>query len=250
MTRKIFKSERNIVGLASAFFIAILLTDLSARFYIDKLWFAAAGYSPIFWKQLGWQWGVRCLTTVLSALFIFGNIMIASKSLGKFRIRRRMGDLVFSEEVSTSYVTRIGLFVSLFFGLWFGLVVSSELGLQLLFTLTGVDWGLVDPIFRKDLSFYVVSLPFLRTLMGLTAGVVIVTLMVVVIVYVLSGVIGVSKTIQWTPPNQGAKRQPRKHLALLVFSLFSIFGGIRYSLCLRKKSEVFCLIFRLSRVPQ
>jgi len=242
MIRSLFRSDRRVVSLVSAFFIAVVLADLFARFYVDKLWFEAAGYSAVFWKQLIWQWGARVFTGILAALFIYANLKIASKSLGKFRIRRQMGDLVFSEEVSTGYVNRIGLIVAAFFGLWFGLVVSSRLGLQFLFTLNGASWGEKDPIFERDLSFYVVSLPFFETLVGLVAGIVAVSLLIVIIIYVLSGVIGISNKLQWTPSNLGTKGRPRKHLAVLVCSLLTILAGMiwlsRYGLLTNGNSAV------------
>ncbi len=196
MNWKTFGRDRSVILLLSLFFLLVFSGEFLSRLFIEKLWFESLGYSFIFWKRLLWDWGARVFAGVFAGIFIFGNLKLACKSVGQFRIRRQMGDVVISEELSAEYVNKIALVISLFFGSWFGLVVSSNLGIQMLFTLTGTEWGVVDPFFGKDLSFFVINLPFLETLLSLTMGIVMLTLVSVTITYVLSGVIGISNRIK------------------------------------------------------
>ncbi len=242
MIWKNFSRDRGVILLISLFFLLVFFGEFLSRLFMEKLWFESVGYSFVFWKRLLWEWGARVFAGLFACVFIYSNLKLACKSVGQFRIRRQMGDFVVSEELSANYLNKIALIISLFFGSWFGLVVSSRLGIQMLFTLTGTEWGIMDPFFEKDLSFFVISLPFLETLIGLTMGIVMLTLVSVAITYVLSGVISISNRIKRTPPKGRPKSLPRKHLSLLGFALCILFSGStwlsRYGLLTNGSSDV------------
>lgn len=239
---KNFWRDRGIVLLVSIAFLMVFFGEFVSKVYLDKLWFESLGYSQVFWKKLLWEWGGRLTVGLFACVFIYVNLKLACKSVGTFRIRRKLGDLVISEELSANYLTKMALIISLVFGAWFGLVASSNLGMQILFTLTNTDWKMIDPIFGKDLSFFVINLPLLETLTGLLIGMVTLTLVSVTVTYVLSGVIGIPKGIEWTPPKNKAKQLPRKHLSSLGFILFMLFSGStwlsRYGLLTNGSSSV------------
>ena len=242
MNWKTFGRDRSVTLLLSLFFLLVFSGEFLSRLFIEKLWFESLGYSFIFWKRLLWDWGARVCAGVFAGIFIFGNLKLACKSVGQFRIRRQMGDVVISEELSAEYLNKIALVISLFFGSWFGLVVSSNLGIQMLFTLTGTEWGVVDPFFGKDLSFFVINLPFLETLLSLTMGIVMLTLVSVTIAYTLSGVIGISNRIKRAPTKIVSKNLVRKHLSVLGLVLCILFSGstwlARYGLLTNGSSDV------------
>src|SRR6185503_2728774 len=77
-------------------------------------------------------------------------------------IKRRFGDLEFAEQLPRSYILWGAAALATFVGLWFGAAVVDSIGIQTLVATTAPAFGVRDPIFSRDLSFYFFVLPLLR----------------------------------------------------------------------------------------
>src|ERR1700678_3778774 len=62
--------------LAGLFFAA--RTVLS--YYVDVLWFESLGYSGVFWKTLGLQWGIFTAFAAATFLILYGSFLALKRA--------------------------------------------------------------------------------------------------------------------------------------------------------------------------
>ena len=142
--------------------IAILGRALTAL-YVEVLWQAQAGYAGVFWRRIAWEWAVRFTAGAVVGGLVFGNLKVASTTLGGIQIRRRFGNIEISEQIPKRYVTWAMLGTGALLGLWFGASVPPGIGRRLLLAISAPTWGTVEPILGRDLGFYVFWFPLLAS---------------------------------------------------------------------------------------
>ena len=147
--------------LATAAVVAVVLIVLGvilARLYVDWLWFGEVSLRTVFWKRLGI--GVVAAPVFAAAFFavVYGNLEIARRLAPRYRPVEGIDVIEVVHESAVRWVGRIGLLVAIVGALIAGL---SAAGAWLVFAraLDGVPFGVRDPIFHHDLSFYVFRLP-------------------------------------------------------------------------------------------
>ncbi|MBP8001414.1 MAG: UPF0182 family protein [Chloroflexi bacterium] len=187
-----------ILGLVILFSLGSLI-----RAYTDWLWFRSLGYGQV-WVT---QWGVKTAT-----LLLFTGIAAATLLLNWLVAFRRAG-----ASASTGFnllrlpgLRPLLIAAALFLAYLFGAAASSNWDHFLLY-LNRVPFNITDPIFHRDISFYMFALPVFRFLQG--------WIMPLFFIAIL-GVTGLYALGNWTILQRG-RWQPqvipalRQHLALL-----------------------------------
>ena len=129
----------------------------------DYWWFDALGFSQIFLISLK----AKLLLFIITALFFF-IFAIINLAISKSKIPFKFKILVV-------------LFISFFVGL-----ANYKKWFVVLQYLKQVPFNLKDPIFLKDVSFYVFSLPFILFVLKFLMAIVIVTIILVLLDYLQS----------------------------------------------------------------
>ncbi|SVE05742.1 uncharacterized protein METZ01_LOCUS458596, partial [marine metagenome] len=99
-----FRGGRLLLTLGATVLSVIFFGRLASSIYVEILWFRSVGFSSILWTRILWEWGIRGLGALFVGLIVFLNLRIIAKTLGGIRIKRRVGDLVISEQLPESYV--------------------------------------------------------------------------------------------------------------------------------------------------
>jgi uncharacterized membrane protein (UPF0182 family) len=142
--------------------VAVLLLWSGISIYPDYLWFKNLGFSPVFWTMLLSKFGFGSLVWLLLILLISVNLY-AAKRLNPGRGR----GLVL--KAADGYVSQLGLSgrglntLLLAFIVFLSFIVASKGSYQwdmVLRFLKQQPFGSTDPIFNKDIGFYIFSLPF------------------------------------------------------------------------------------------
>ncbi len=154
-----------IVGLG----IFLLATGM----YIEVLWFKNLGYSSVFWKRLFWKWGLFFIFGILSFIFIWLNAGVVKKFTGY----KPLGWQVYFRFMSLG---AIAFFILFSIGMGSGVARRWE---DVLMFIKQVPSGVSDPIFSKDVSFYLFSLPVYSFLSGWLFRLLIITLISMVVLY-------------------------------------------------------------------
>ncbi len=204
-----------LIGLGAAYWAVGL--------YTDWLWFDNLGYSSVFLTMLLSQWGIRFLAWVFFFLFLYLNLIsmrdtwreLSLPSLNERIVVNILGRIVTPQRV-TFFLFGGSLLLSFLLSSY-----TTTLWLEARQFFQGVSFGISEPIFQRDVSFYVFQLPFLRSLYAYLLTVVITTILIVGTIYFI-----------FHPPVEVGRRNPlmlfrrgEGHLSLLFALVFLLKAG-------------------------
>ncbi|MFD0773690.1 UPF0182 family protein [Streptomonospora algeriensis] len=167
--------------------IAGLLT--AANFWTDYLWFDSVGYTSVFLTELRTRALMFAIGGLLMAAAVGASMYFA------YRSRPLAPPMSPEQQGLARYRMSIEPRRKLFFwvivaglGVLAGASASGEWGTYLQFA-NGAQFGVEDPQFGRDISFYTFTYPFLRVVLGyLFAAVVLAFIAAVVVHYLYGGV--------------------------------------------------------------
>ncbi len=141
--------------------LALLFGALSG-FYIDILWFREVGFSNVFWTRF---WSRLLLALVFGVAFfviLYVNLLIVRRLRPKYRVFSAEEEAVERYRAAFEPYARWVLpAVSVLFAAFAAAGVASQWVQYQQWRVAGsVSFGQTDPLFGRDLSFYVFSLPF------------------------------------------------------------------------------------------
>jgi len=198
-----------IAFIAILFFSAIFDTVIDA--FVDYYFFDSLEFASVFWTYLTTQYVVQIIF-FLAFIIIGGvNVVIAYRSSSYVNRALDIGQLGLS----------IGLIRWLFivFLLLIGWLVSmypASNWLQVLMYLQQSPFGTVDPVFGRDISFYVFSVPVFEMIRNFLIATLVVSLFATAIVYFFrEGILVAPQAVHVSP-------KVRAHAAILLALFFGI----------------------------
>jgi uncharacterized membrane protein (UPF0182 family) len=211
MSRRRFPT--GLVVLGAILVIALAFPALVGLF-ADWYWFQAVGFQTVFTKTLVTKIGLVLGTGLLAFLFIYFNLRFAQRGVvpkpivfSLDRTQSRQLDL-------TRLFRRLSLPTALLLALLVGTSASTA-WLPVLTFLHRTPFHAADPIFQRDVSYYVFTVPVVTLVLGLLYGVSILSLLLVVPLYVLRGDVILRRRPSIEPSAQ-------LHLGILVAVMFAI----------------------------
>ena len=212
-----------LVLVAAAALVLLLVASRSlAVFYTDALWYEAVGFVDVFWKRVFVSVGVIAIATLLASVVVGLNLWQVTRALGPVRVRRRYGNLEIAEQIPRRLV-QIGVaFAAVLAGWW---IANMQFGggaaVDVLMWSSRVDWGLTDPLFGRDVSFYVFTLPVLFRFLDFLTLTVVWSFALSILGYVLIG------AVRWVEGKPEVDPAPRTHALILAAALLVLIG-VRY----------------------
>lgn len=169
--------------------VGIALSQTLVHFLTDIWWFEAVGYLDTFWTRITWQIGAWVATFAAYFLFLLANYRLAMHLTRdrSFEAIAQRGWEHYTRLIPYAILTFIAIVAFLAAG---SAVSAWESILQFL---NPTDFGTVDPIFERDIGFYIFRLPFWEGLQSWLFSLVLWGLIVAVTVYALKGVIHLSR---------------------------------------------------------
>src|SRR5436309_3361335 len=173
------------IGLLLLLFLALGLVAQLVPLYTDWLWFQEVGYTAVFTTTLALR-GALFTGLALSVLvFLYVNLTLAARTAAPDVIWELEDQLGLPGRVVIEPLIRRFLPVVLF-------VIALVAGLRatvhwetLLGYLNAIEFGGTDPLFGRDLAFFVFILPFWRLLYGWAITMVVSTNILTLVVYIL-----------------------------------------------------------------
>ncbi len=206
MTRR-----RTLVIAAAAVIFALMFLGAAVNVAVDALWFGELGYSDVYWKGFWARLLVRAAAAAVIFVFFFVNLRIAAKSFGT--IRRRIGNIEIHEEIATRYLNIAAIVGALLLAFLFSAAIGGR-WMDVLAFLNRTSFGVNDPLFERDVAFYVFTLPILRLAQNLAFLLLLAAIVILAIVYVTSGGLEVADN------RLRFRERPLRHLTLHVALLF------------------------------
>lgn len=202
-----------LVIAVSALFVLVTSLRGIARVYTDFLWFDSVGYTSVWTGVLSTKiWLGAIFTTVFFVLMLV-NLWIADRSAPPFRPHGPEEEMLERyHEIVGPRRAKVRVAVAAFFALVAGAGMSAAWNEWLLFA-NGVEFGVEDPQFGKDLGFYVFQLPFLSQVVDWAFASLVIVLSVTAAAHYLNG------GIRMQAPFQRVLPQVKAHLSFLLAAL-------------------------------
>lgn len=175
-----------IAGLAVLLFIS---ANSMAGFYLDALWFENLGFSARFWSEIQMQTIVACIGGAIGGLSLWATFASLHRrfptGISPLAFDAEDADLLAklaATEISVVHkVLAIGRWAALLGGgLFFGMLAASQWDEVMRWWYSSPS-GKVDPIFGKDLSFYLLKYPLIDNTINLGTLLTIVALVVLLL---------------------------------------------------------------------
>lgn len=205
-----------MTSVVVALFLIFGGLSFAVRMYFDYLWFAELGKTTIFTTVLFAKsiLGSGCL--LIGFLFVYFNLSYANRGPGiiQLGIPTPTGQIT-AYTVAPEMVRRVAGLAALLVGLLLGV---SEAGNweKVWLWLNSIPFNIEDPIFSRDVSFYMFTLPFLREVIkvGLVLG--FLTLIGSVVLYYFKGAISWKAIIN----SEGRRSRFGRQVSLLAAFIF------------------------------
>ncbi|MDK0619090.1 UPF0182 family protein [Clostridium perfringens] len=203
--------------------LLVVVFFVSTNFIINVQWFKEVGYLNVFFTKLI----AICKLFVPIFTLYFGVIAIYLFTLRK-SIRSLVGDTKFKSV--KKYFLLSNLVISM---LGAGATATTQWYKILQFT-NAVPFGEVDPIFNKDISFYVFKLPLVQSIFSTAISLIIILVLITVIIYLALGFKdkiyqNKDNVININSKTYGIRKFAGKQLAVLA-SVLSLLIGCSYLL--------------------
>ena len=210
---------RIALGTIVALLILLVAGRVAVEFYTDILWYQGVGYLSTFWKRFALGLMVRSAAALVAATLVFVNLWWVARLLGPVRVRRRYGNIEIAEQVPRKYVLGIVVLVAVLGGWWLAeLQFGDRAVLAVASWVQQVAWGVSDPLFGRDVAFYVFSLPVAIRALEFLILIAVWTVALVALGHVLVG------GIEWEENRVSITAPARRHLAVLVAAMVVLLG--------------------------
>ncbi|MBW1802454.1 MAG: UPF0182 family protein, partial [Deltaproteobacteria bacterium] len=154
-------NKKILIGIALAIVVLVLIWS-GASFYPDWLWFKNLGYSPVFWTMVLSKFGLGSVVWLIFLCIMILNLYVANR----FKPTKH-SETSFKYEGGTSFQLSLsgkaGNVVIIAFFLIASFLIASRGAYRwdvVLLYFNQQPFGSADPIFGRDIGFYVFSLPF------------------------------------------------------------------------------------------
>jgi uncharacterized membrane protein (UPF0182 family) len=185
-------SGRSGCAMSSAFLILFgiivifIILNVSKGLYTEWLWFDSLSYSSVFSTILQTKVTIFFISAIIFGCFFVGNLFLAMRLSPKTEANSSLPwNIVNRSEKTFKLSVIIGTIV---LSVIFGLVAQANWQIFLQF-FNAQPFGVTDPVFNKEISFYVFSLPFFNFIRSWLLGMFILTFLGSCGIYLFSYVV-------------------------------------------------------------
>src|ERR1700693_5180406 len=170
------------VGLFGIAFLIFILASPIVWFFTEMQWYNALGFGSVFTTRLLLQTLLFAGSLALAFIYLAGNVLVA--------LRIRSGPALRAVGIQRSAIrSPVGVIGLIGAGL-IALILSGGAGTQWM-TLAlfehATNTGITDPVLGQDVSFYLLTLPFLHSIVNWALGLVFMSLLLVGALYAWRG---------------------------------------------------------------
>lgn len=201
------------------FFLPALTTPLA-----DWLWFSEIGFQRVFVTKIVAQWSIALLSGAAAFAMLYGNARYALRGLviGESRVREPITDISSVASAVSEHASRLMRAFALpwtaILAFFVALVMAAQWNTALL-AIHRTPFGQIEPIFGRDIGYYVFVLPAIELVVGFAFALVILSLLFVAL------------PIHFARAEIGRNDEPfvipmhaRQHLAILAALLLLVLG--------------------------
>jgi uncharacterized membrane protein (UPF0182 family) len=171
-----------VLGAIGVLIVVLAIAGPAIAIGTSLLWFKALGLQDVYTTRIGLQLWLFFGSLVLAFLYVAINVLIA--------LRFRASSVLRTIGIRRRYFRSTAGLVGMAAALIIALIVSAgavSLWQQLLLYLDGAPTGKTEPVFGMDISFYLFTLPFLKSALGWALGLSFLTVLLIAALYAWRG---------------------------------------------------------------
>ncbi|HEY2174542.1 MAG TPA: UPF0182 family protein [Mycobacteriales bacterium] len=215
-TPTLSRRARIILAVVVGLIVLVILIGVFSSLYVDWLWFGSVHHQEIFTGVLGTRVMLFFLFGLVMALIVGVNLIIGYRSRPPFRpMSAEQQSLERYRTVIEPRRGKILAAIAVVLVLFTGLAAQGRWQTWLLWQ-NGTSFGIKDPQFHKDLSYYAFTYPFQRFIVGFLFIAFLLSLIGAVIVHYLFGGLRIQS------PGEKATPAARAHLSVLLGGLVAL----------------------------
>ena len=208
MTRRVLA----LIIILAAFLLIVTGLPVLIRLTANWYWFKAIGFESVFFTELWTKLAVGIVVGLVVFGFLALNLRLTQRGLMPDGVLASISASL--PRVDPTRLLRILVWpVALLFGLLFGAAASGT-WLTLLQFRHGTSFGVADPVFGRDVGYYVFTLPAISVVIGLLITVTVLALALT------AGLYFIRRDIVVHGRRVMIERSAELHLAVLIALLF------------------------------
>ena len=173
------RRPRLLIGAVVALVVLLFLIPAITGRLADWLWYHEIGFDRVFFTKIIAQWTLGLATGSLAFVFLYANARIALRGMAPYELPITRRQAPGSARVVPAALQRGAGFVAfggtLLLSVFVGLVVATQWDMALQFVYR-TPFGVADPVFGRDVSYYVFTLPAIELALQVALACVIVGL--------------------------------------------------------------------------
>ncbi|MGA3263798.1 MAG: UPF0182 family protein [Terracidiphilus sp.] len=174
--------------------VAVALILIAGRtalsYWVDLLWFRSLGYADVFWRTLGFKWGIFAAFAALTFLILYGTFA----TLRRAHSADLPGDhtiYIAGNAVNLPVASVLRLIA---IGVSFVIAIATGAAMEAQWPTLALYWyapratgSVTDPIFSLPLNFYLFTLPALQIIAGWLLTLAVITCILAVLFILITG---------------------------------------------------------------
>src|SRR5215213_2678407 len=197
-----------VVSVVTLLFVLLTIVPTFVGFVTDLFWFREIGYQTVFITELTTKVGLFVFAGLVTYAFLALNTRLARTGPSRMPSPSKKKHELPPVDVAAS-LSKVATPLVFVLAFLFALGAAGS-WMDLLKFINRSAFGVNDPVFGRDVGFYVFVLPAIATLLGSLRSLVILTLFGVVVLYILRGRISL-------PPQRITLLSPAdRHIAALL----------------------------------
>src|SRR5215207_1971040 len=174
-----------IVVAAILFGVLVVLPGLTTPL-ADWLWFTEIGFQRVFLTKITAQWTIGLLSGAIAFAVLYGNARYALRGLvvSELRVREPITDITGVATAVGAQAARLMRMLALPWTALISFLVALSMASQwntALQAMNRTPFGVTDPIFGRDVGYYVFVLPAIEAIVGFAFALVLLSLLLVAI---------------------------------------------------------------------
>jgi uncharacterized membrane protein (UPF0182 family) len=201
---------RVIAAIVVVLIVAVILWSVFVTQYTNLLWFRSVGYSSVFSRRLVTELVLFFVFGTVIALAVVVNVIIAYRLRPPFRpVSPEQDQLERYRRILHPFRGWVLGLVALLVGIITGASASGHWQTWLLWR-NGQSFGIKDPQFHRDVSYFAFTYPMQRFVLGTLFAIVVVSLIAVLVTAYIYGALRLQTPgPKWTPAG-------RVHVSILL----------------------------------
>ena len=180
------KTQKVIICSLIVIISGLTLVSALVHLVTESWWFESVGLATVFWQRTTWQVAIWLVTFAIYSSFLGFNYWLALRLTGEraFRFLESSEFEPYTQKIA-NYTVAVVIFV---IALSVANISAKAWELFPKF-INATEFGRVDPIYQRDLGFYLFRLPLLDNLENWWLTLLVATLVLSIFVYVLKGIL-------------------------------------------------------------